>query len=150
MASIDKNHLREALLTIEATSIQESTLLYESHLQGARPDLSDTDDQGQRSQNEQNGIDAQRFEEQSHLHESHRKAILAIDFRSRDSVEPGALVRVNGRYFVVAVPSRLFHVDGVEVLGISTDAPLFAAMEGLRSGETFAFRGDNFVVEDIQ
>lgn len=150
MASIDKNQLRDALLTIETASIQEATLLYESHLQGARPDLSQTDDQGQRSQNEQSGIEAQRFEEQYHLHESHRKAILAIDFRSRDSVQPGAVVRVNGRYFVVAVPTRLFHVDGVEVLGISTDSPLFAAMEGLRSGENFEFRGNSFVVEQIQ
>jgi hypothetical protein len=150
MASIDKSKLRDALLKIEAASIQEASLLYESHLQGAQPDLSEADDQGQRSQNEQSGIEAPRFEEQSHLHESHRNAIFAIDFRPRKSVELGALVRVNGRYFAVAVPTRLFYLEGIEVLGISTDAPLFSAMEGLRSGETFEFRGNSFVVEDVR
>ena len=50
MSIIDKKKLRDVLLTIEAASIQEATLLYESHLQGARTDLSESDDQGQRSQ----------------------------------------------------------------------------------------------------
>lgn len=78
MASIDKSNLRDALLKIEVASIQEASLLYESHLQGAKPDLSEADDQGQRSQNEQSGIEAQRFEEQSCLHESHKEAIRAM------------------------------------------------------------------------
>jgi hypothetical protein len=150
MASIDKSNLRDALLKIEVASVQEASLLYESHLQGAKPDLSEADDQGQRSQNEQSGIEAQRFEEQSHLHESHKKAIQAIDFGPKQFVQNGALVRVNGRYFVIAVPTRSFYVEGVEVLGISVDAPLFAAMEGLRSGDTFEFKGNSFMVEDVQ
>ncbi len=150
MASINKSKLRDALLTMEAASIQEAAFLYESHLQGALTDLSESDDQGQRSQNEQSGIEAQRFEEQSHLHENHRKAIQAIDFRSRDVVEPGALVRVNGRYFVISVPTQTFCIDGTEMLGISIDAPLFAAMQGLRSGDTFEFKGKSFVVEDVK
>jgi hypothetical protein len=57
---------------------------------------------------------------------------------------------VNDRYFVIAVPTRSFYVEGIEVLGISIDAPLFAAMEGLRSGDTFEFKGNSFVVEDVQ
>jgi hypothetical protein len=150
MMNINKSNVRDALLTMEATSIQEATLLYESHLQGALPDLSEADDQGQRSQNEQSGIEAQRFEEQSHLHESHKKAIQAIDFGPKCKVERGALVKVNGRYFAVAVPSRLFSVEGIELLGISVDAPLFAVMEGLNSGDTFEFRGNSFVVDDVQ
>lgn len=150
MASIDKKKLRDALLTIERASVQEATLLYEAHLQGARPDLSESDDQGQRSQNEQSGIEAQRFEEQAHLHESHRKAIEAIDFGPRKVVELGALVRVNDRYFVIAVPTRGFQVGGVEVLGISTEAPLFTAMDGLSSGDTFEFKQNRFVVTDVQ
>lgn len=150
MVSIDKGKLREALLAVEAASIEEAILLYESHLQGARTDLSESDDHGQRSQNEQSGIEAQRFEEQSHLHETHEKLIQSIDFRPKDVVELGALVRVNNRYLVIAVPTRSFYVDGTEVLGISIDAPLFAAMEGLHFGDTFEFKGNSFVVEDVQ
>jgi hypothetical protein len=150
MPRIDKSKLRDALLAIETASIEESIRLYESHLQGARTDLSDSDDQGQRSQNEQSGIEAQRFEEQSHLHESHRDVIIAIDFQPSDVVRLGAVVRVNDRYFVVAVPTRMFDFEGKEILGISIDAPLFLVMQGMRQGDTFEFKGKSFVVEDIQ
>ncbi|MGC2662418.1 MAG: hypothetical protein WA324_31010, partial [Bryobacteraceae bacterium] len=120
------------------------------HLQGARPDLSESDDQGQRSQNEQSGIEAQRFEEQSHLHQSHRNMVEAIDFQPKTSVEQGSLVRVNGRYFVIAVPTRPFRVGDIQILGMSVDAPLFAVMQGLRAGDPFEFKGRKFVVEDVQ
>ena len=69
---INKAKLRAMLLQLEAISIAESTGLYQSHLDTARLDLSEPNDQGQRSQQEQSGIEAQGFEEQSHLHQKHR------------------------------------------------------------------------------
>ena len=68
---INKAKLRAMLLQLEALSIGELTGLYQSNLDTARLDLSESNDQGQRSQQEQSAVEAQRFEEQSHLHQKH-------------------------------------------------------------------------------
>lgn len=146
----DKSKLRKVLLQLEAVSIQEAARLYQAHLEGAHLDLSDSDGQGQRSQQEQSGVEAQRFEEQSHLHERHREVIESITFGHNDRVEPGALVKVNDRYFVVAVPTQPVQFGDVEILGISIESPLFEAMKGLKAGERFELNQKSFVVNDIQ
>jgi len=58
-------------------------------------DLSDPNDQGQHSQQEQSAVEAQRFEEQSHLHQKHRNVIEALFFGRSAVVDPGAVVNAN-------------------------------------------------------
>ena len=147
---IDKAKLRAMLLQLEALSIAESTGLYQSHLDTARLDLSEPSDQGKRSQQEQSAVEAQGFEEQSHLHQKHRSVIEALLFGSTAVVEPGAVVSVNNRYFVIAVPTRVISIDGIDIIGISIESPLYGAMAGLRAGESFEFRQKTFVVTDVQ
>jgi len=150
MMLIDKKALRAELLAIESMSISEAQSLYESFLKGARLDRSGSFDDGDRSQTAQNGNSAMQFEEQVHLHESHRKTIEAIDFSAKQEIELGAVVKVNGRYFAIALPTQVMHLSGVEILGISTDAPLFKAMIGLRAGDAFEFNGKEVTVEEVQ
>jgi len=148
--TINKAKLRAMLLQLEALSIGESTGLYQSNLDTARLDLSESNDQGQRSQQEQSAVEAQRFEEQSHLHQKHRSVIEALPVGRTSVVEPGAVVKVNNRYFVIAVPTQVISIDGIEIIGISVESPLYEAMAGLRAGETFEFRQKTFVVTDVQ
>lgn len=147
---INKAKLRAMLLQLEALSIGELTGLYQSNLDTARLDLSESNDQGQRSQQEQSAVEAQRFEEQSHLHQKHRNVIEALPLGRTAVVEPGAVVNVNNRYFVIAVPTQVISIDGIEIIGISVESPLYEAMAGLRAGETFEFRQKTFVVTDVQ
>ena len=77
---INKAKPRAMLLQLEALSIAESTGLYQSHLDTARLDLSEPNDQGQRPQLEQSAVEAQGFEEQSHLHQKHRNVIETLPF----------------------------------------------------------------------
>ena len=67
------------LLQPEALSITESTGLYQSTA----------------SQQEQSAVEAQRFEEQSHLHQKHRNVIEALFFGRSAVVDPGAVVNAN-------------------------------------------------------
>ena len=147
---INKAKLRAMLLQLEALSIAESTGLYHSHLDAARLDLSEPNDQGQRPQLEQSAVEAQGFEEQSHLHQKDRNVIEALSFARTDVVEPGAVVNVNNRYFVIAVPTQLISIDGIGIIGISVESPLYEVMAGLRAGETFEFQQKTFVVTDVQ
>ncbi len=150
MAMIDKKALRAELMAIESMSISEAQSLYENFLRGALLDRSGSFDDGDRSQTAQNGHTAIQFEEQVHLHESHRRTIEAIDFSAKREIDLGSVVKVNGRYFAVALPTPVMHLSGVEILGISTDAPLFTAMKGLRAGDTFEFNGKQVTVEEVQ
>jgi transcription elongation GreA/GreB family factor len=149
--TIDKAKLRAILLQLEALSIAESRDLYQSHLETARLVLSEPDDEGQRSQQEQSAVEANGFEEQSHLHQQHRHVIEALPFDRTSVVEPGAVVSVNNnRYFVIAVPTQVISIDGIDIIGISVESPLYEAMAGLQAGETFEFQQKTFVVTDVQ
>jgi transcription elongation GreA/GreB family factor len=147
---INKAKLRAMLLQLEALSVAESRDLYQSNLDIARFDLSEPNDQGQRSQQEQSAVEAQRFEEQSHLHQKHRDVIEALPLGRTAVVEPGAVVNVNNRYFVIAVPTQVISIDGIDIIGISLESPLYEAMAGLRAGDTFKFRQKTFVITDVQ
>ena len=83
-------------------------------------------DQGQHSQQEQSAVEAQRFEEQSHLHQKHRNVI------------------------EIAVPTQMISIDGIGINGISVESPLYEVLAGLRAGETFEFQQKTFVVTDVQ
>ena len=99
---INKAKLRAMLLLQpEALSIAESTGLYQSHLDTERLDLSEPNEQGQRSQQEQSTVEA-RSEEQSHLHQKHRNVIELLPFGQKAVVEPDAVVNANNRYFGIA------------------------------------------------
>lgn len=150
MTKVDKHALRAELLKIESVSIEEAKNLYEGFLQGARLDRSGPIDDGARSQSVEQGRSAGRFEDQVHLHESHRRTIEAIDFGVKVEVAPGAVVKVNGRYFAITLPTPIMRLAGLEVLGISTEAPLYKAMSGLRAGDTFELNGKDFTIEEVQ
>ena len=146
----NKSKLRDILLQVEAVSMKDAIDLYQSHLEGARADLSEAADLGQRSQQEQSGVEAERFEDQSHLHEQHRDVIQSISFGPSDVVEAGAVVDVSAHYFVIAVPTAILHLDGFEIVGISVESPLFEAMAGLKAGQRFEFNQRSFTINDVQ
>jgi hypothetical protein len=64
-------------------------------------------------------------------------------------VEEGAIVKVAGRQFVVAVATDRFSCDGHELMGISAQAPLYAAIEGKQAGETCRFNGRDIEIEAV-
>lgn len=147
--SIDKANIRAMLLDRERESTEEAEKEYNAHLEGARPDLNETTDPGQQSQQEQSGVEADRFEEQVHLHQRHRHIIKVLDFGPTQVVKPGALVKVSDRYVVIAVPVPILRIGEIEISGISSDSPLFQAMEGLRAGDEFEWNGQTVAIQEV-
>jgi hypothetical protein len=84
-----------------------------------------------------------------HNHTDKLDKLREVDFGPKSIVTEGALVRLSGRYFVIAVSTSKFACDGQEVMGISTMAPIFKVIEGARAGEAVEFNGKNLVIEDI-
>ena len=63
----------------------------------------------------------------------------ALDFSPTDTVRPGAVVAFGGSHYVVGVVADEFEVDGVTYEGISADAPVGEAIDGLKAGDSFTF-----------
>jgi len=84
-----------------------------------------------------------------HDHTDKLDKLRQIDFGPKSAVAEGALVRLSGRYFVIAVSTSKFTCDGREVMGISTMAPIFGVIQGARAGETVEYKGRKLVIEDV-
>jgi hypothetical protein len=70
-------------------------------------------------------------------------------FGWKSKVEQGAAVKLGGRFFVIAVSTGKFMCDGNEITGISTQAPIYAELEGKRAGDAISFNGREFVIEEV-
>jgi hypothetical protein len=150
MTSIDKRALRNQLLSLETASAEQARKLYENFLGVARLNRAEQMDEGDRSQAEHAAAAAGKLEDQIHAHQSHREILESLSLHPMKSVERGALVAVNGRRLFVAVPTQPFIFQGMEILGISCEAPLAKAMRGLGPGDSIDFEGKELVIEAIQ
>lgn len=69
--------------------------------------------------------------------------------QEKDKIEPGAVAITNQRNFFVAISSEKVDVNGTEVFGLSTNAPIYSAMKDLKKGDQFEFNGIKYSVEDV-
>jgi hypothetical protein len=84
-----------------------------------------------------------------HSHSDKIEKLAAMDFEPKSKVNEGAVVELGGRFFVIAVSTGKFVYDGNEIMGISTQAPIYAELEGKRSGDAISFKGRELVIEDV-
>lgn len=73
----------------------------------------------------------------------------ALDFSATDRVGPGAVVTFGGASYVVGVVSDPFESGGVTYEGISTNSPVYAAIEGLHAGDTFTVGGREQRLDEV-
>lgn len=65
------------------------------------------------------------------------------------TIENGAIVVTDKQNFFIAVSIGKVTVDGKTYFTISTSAPIFQAMVGLKKGETFNFRDRSYKISDV-
>lgn len=64
-------------------------------------------------------------------------------------VEPGALVITDKLTLYICVSIEQIEVQGQTIFGISTKAPIYAAMRGLEKGSKFSFNETEYQIKDI-
>lgn len=141
MAEIDKEALRRAMLALEKDELHSAREHYEAHLADAMLAENEPHESGEMSAARTAADLAHGFDGPIHDHEAKIAALEVLDFRPRDDVGPGAVVCLGGRWFVVAVATGTFELGGTTYMGLSLDAPIYRAMEGLTEGETLGFGG---------
>lgn len=146
---MDKNIIRETMLSLEDAALESAREKYFDYVAAARLDRSEPVESDEQAQGEIASDLSEALDDTLHDHTDKLNKLKEIDFGPKSTVTEGALVRLSGRYFVIAVSTSKFTCDGREVIGISAMAPIFEAIEGARAGETVEFNGMKLVIEDV-
>jgi hypothetical protein len=67
----------------------------------------------------------------------------------KETVEFGAIVISDISKFIIAISAGKVELDGTIYYAISPAVPLYKAMEGLKSGESFEFNGKKQTIKDL-
>jgi len=146
----NKDHLRETMLSLETAALQSARDIYLEYVSTARLDRSEPIENDELAQAEVASDFAEALDDTLHDYADKLQKLTTIDFGPKSAVGEGAVVKLSGRYFVVAVSTSKFSCRGREFMGISTMAPIFEAIEGATAGETVQFNGRELTVEAVE
>ena len=146
---MDKQIIRKTMLSLEASALQSARQNYLDYFASAKLDRSEPIENDEHAQAETASDLAEALDDNVHDHTDKLAKLEKIDFGPKSSVQEGALIKLSGRHFVIAVSTAKFVCGGREVMGISTMAPIYAEIEGLKAGERLRFNGKVLVVEEV-
>ena len=146
---MDKSALKQRMIELETRELEDSMENYRAYLAEAQTDPTEPVDIGDHSQKENAGELAEAFDSPVRAHERKIEAIKTIDFGPKDSVEPGAVIQLGQRLFVVSVATDSFDCEGKTLMGISTEAPVYLALEGMEAGDSAKVNGKTVTIDRI-
>ena len=65
------------------------------------------------------------------------------------TVSLGALVKTDRGHFLIGAAHPTVEIQAEKVTGLSTEAPLYLKMEGLKKGDEFHFGDTNYIIHHI-
>jgi transcription elongation GreA/GreB family factor len=146
---MDKERVKRTMLELEQQQFEASKDAYLDYVSSARLDRSEPIENDELAQAAFARDLSEALDEPVHAHADKIAKLQRIDFGPKRSVEEGAIVKVVGRQFVVAVATDRFTCDSNELMGISAAAPLYAALEGKQAGDTCTFNGREIRIETV-
>jgi hypothetical protein len=146
---MDKSIIKQTMLSLESAVLRSDRDKYFDYVAEARLDRSEPIESDEQAHAEIASDLAEALDDTLHDHTDKLDKLREVDFGPKSTVTEGALVRLSGRYFIIAVSTGKFTCDGRKVMGISTMAPIFEAIKGARAGETVEFNGRKLLVEDV-
>ena len=145
----NKDHIRETMLSLEAAALTSAREIYADYVSAARIDRSEPTENDERAQAEIASDFSESLDDTLHDQVDKLETLRTIDFGPKSTVVEGAVVKLSGRWFVIAVSTSKFTCQGRELMGISTMAPIFEAIEGAQAGEVIQCNGRTLTVEDV-
>ena len=146
---MNKAIVRNTMLSLEEEFLTHAKQGYAEYLKSAMIDRTEPTESDESAQAETASDLAEAFDEPVHTHSDKIEKLKTIDFGEKTEVAEGAIVKLNGHYFVISVSTARFECDGESFMGISPQAPIYKAMQGKRAGETFAYRDQRFDIQAV-
>ena len=75
--------------------------------------------------------------------------LVDIDYSEKSVVEPGAFVQTEKFNFFIGFPTVPFDMDGLHIVGVSKESPIFPFLAGKKEGESFEFSGKKYVIKKL-
>ncbi|MDG5969346.1 MULTISPECIES: hypothetical protein [Hyphomicrobiales] len=145
----NKDHIRETMLSLETAALQSARKKYLDYVSTARLDRSEPIENDEQAQAEVASDFAEALDDTLDDYVDKLDKLRTIDFGPKSEVSEGAVVKLSGKHFVISVSTGRFICHGQELMGISTMAPIYEAIEGARAGETVQFNGRDLTVEAV-
>lgn len=144
-----KTALRARMLELESAELASAQAHYARFLAEAKLSEREQHDTSDIAEARENADLAAAFDHPVKDHHAKIDVLENLDFAVRDTIGPGAVVRLGKRRFVVSVATAEFDFDGATFMGISQQSPIYKAMEGLQAGEAFDFNGRSITVDEV-
>ena len=145
---MNKQIVKQTMLSLDARDLESAREKYLEYVGSARLDRSEPSKTTSKRRQSAEDL-SEAFDDTVHSHSDKIEKLAAMDFGPKSKVEEGAVVKLGGRLFVIAVSTRKFVCDGNEIMGISTQAPIYAELEGKRAGDAISFNGRQLVIEEV-
>jgi hypothetical protein len=146
---MNKQIIKQTMLSLEADDFESAREKYLEYVESARLDRSETIEDDEQAQAELASDLSEAFDCAVHSHSDKIEKLAAMDFGPKSKVEEGSVVKLTGRYFVIAVSTGKFVCDGTEMMGISNQAPIYAELDGKSAGDAISFNGRELVIEEV-
>ena len=146
---MDKQRIKETMLGLERQLYDTTSDAYLGYIASARLDRTEPIENDELAQAIFARDLSEAFDQQLHDHAAKIRKLQQTDFGPKTEVEEGAVIAVAGRHFVIAVATNGFVCEGIEYMGISSDAPLYRAIEGKAAGDSCTFNGRDLIVEMV-
>lgn len=134
-----KARVKDALVARARTQLTASAGIIDTEHSAAELDQDSSYAVDDQSQADEAGDLMALYEGNAERQQADLEAVEKLDMSGKQSVQPGAIVGFGGARYVVGVVSDAVECDGVSYEGISTDSPVFAAIDGLGLGDSFTF-----------
>jgi transcription elongation GreA/GreB family factor len=146
---MNKQIVKQTMLSLTARDLESAREKYLEYVESARLDRSEPIENDEQAQAELASDLSEAFDDAVHSHSDKIEKLSTIDFGPKNRVEEGAVVKLGGRFFVIAVSTGKFACDGKDIMGISTQAPIYVELEGKQVGDTISFNGRELVIEEV-
>ncbi|WP_141397230.1 hypothetical protein [Mobilicoccus massiliensis] len=146
---LDKQKVKDALVSQLGAEAASTKTTESVDQDAARLDQDMPMDSGDLSQSDQAGEMRGRLSAVAQGELGGIQEVEALDVSPKTTIEPGAIVAIDGDHYLVGVPASPFECDGVTYEGMSSDSPMFEAAQGKSAGDTFDLLGSTRHIDSV-
>jgi hypothetical protein len=146
---MDKVILKTTLIHAHQEALKGLRDEYASYQSGGNLNLEDVRDADDNSHREETEEYLQAMERQIHQRENELNMLRELDFGPKTSVTEGAVVLVNGQYYIIGIPACQFDLEGKHFIAMSPDAPFYRELMDKQQNDSFVFNGHAFTIESV-
>ncbi|NBT33643.1 MAG: hypothetical protein EBT13_17550 [Rhodobacteraceae bacterium] len=149
MMTIDKTALKARMLELETEELAAARDHYASFLHEAILAEGEPHERDEMAAARMAVDLAHAFADPVLDHSTKISQLQALDFGPKTVVEPGAIVALGPRLFVISVSTQAFELGDTVLMGISTESPIYQKMKGLEEGDEFENNGVTLMIDFV-